>query len=613
MSFKKIFIVFIALSLTTACASKNKIEMEGQTNEGPSGTVIGNPAPKPWTLRVSSADGNTRYIINIYERGRTEVTVLNQRGDVVEKVSSAFALTRTPSALRVRTLALEAEVEVEEAHRFEMNITFSDGSDLRVVLTTNDDTEITSVTVEVNDVAVIVEVELTEDGGEIRTITLIFEDEVARVCLSPFDEVNTAAEDNFQEAMDLLEEGLIPQSLEKFEAVLSLVPDHAEASFGSALTQLILLPESEAAVYIQNGLGVAHLTHGDLFGEGSYLEMRNDYNRGVREERVGCEDRTRFPYMGCIGPYPHSKLSFNRILAHATPGFGGRELQDGLRGIFGMLESIVQRLESARLCEEFEFTIPGRLFYTNTDIPVSHTDLTMFTATQYMNQFASILPNVWRMKIELGLIFDENGNRVMSNDYLLSEMNRFFYVRSTTALLEARSKFFAALDTALEGFAEMPTTSSYGLLERVPETADGLDALRGTTQSLINSFEGMTRIAGVSQHVTGGGTGLFVAIPPEFIDISIDLDSFFSDLPDLDEIGIDPFVLEDVNGTPLDTEDDKIKPVESFFQAMADRFMDGYIVDERLHLDFMELFHQTFANSLLDELVDFKPGEGIEP
>ncbi|MBI2067499.1 MAG: hypothetical protein HYT77_05770 [Deltaproteobacteria bacterium] len=581
MWFKKTPIFLAMLMLVTACASKridpttkpSGAESESSEPDDPAGTIIGNPAPQPGKLKITAPDGRTRYLIEILANGEAEATLVNASGDNVEKVKGNFS--RISSAASLSSLSLEAEVTVADAQRFEMTILFSDGSELHIVLTTDENSSITGIAVEVNDVEVMAQVEFTEEDGEVRQITLLIEDR-PRVCLSLFDTISTAAEEAYEQGMENLSQGLIRDAKESFEQAITESPRLAEAHFGLALTQLMLLPETPAGLGIQDGFGQERFTIDDFFGPGSWLEDMNEWRRnGSVGERPG---RERFPWSDTS-----EEFNLGQLFALAQNGYTTEEFQEGLRGIRSELDTVIDHLEAARLCNDFEFTVPGQLFYSSRSIPVNWTDLTLLTAGQYSTQFGLSLFNGWRFDVDLGSLFDEEGDQEISNMALVDQMNNFFRLRDSSEFTTARQQLLTSLQLILEALEAMPTAPAFGVIEDSPAVEAGLDQILRIAQAAQDSFGGV------------------VTLPGTLPVITVDLSSLFSSPPTLESIGIEPFVLED----------GEIHLVEAFFTTMIDRFSTGISDGEIGSFRLLNLMTPEFIRNLFDEVNGMRLSEGI--
>lgn len=569
--FMKKIIPVLALALMMGCAAKPALQQEEDIIEEPSGTIVGNPAPKPGTLKILSPGGKLLYIINLYENGAVDVSSLDDQGQVKEVVQGTLTEITSP-----QSLTISGDVS-EGGHRFELNVTFSDGSSLALVIETNADQTITAIAIEVNGLAVEVTVEITDTSGNTRTIVIELTDSaLSRACL-PDDprRIVAAAEEAYNNGQTALAQGLIGEARARYEEAVRLDPNHAEAQFGAAITDLMLIPQTASGLEIQDGLGQERFTIDDLFGPGSYLEARNS---SVRDSGPR-PSLTRFPWTTLDGSF-----HIGELLALARDGYRAEDLQGDLAGMRVSVDEIIDHLDSARECNGFQFTVPGSLFYSRTSVEINYTDLTFLIASQYAHQAGLYFMTTWRFDVDLGRLFNERGIGEMPQAELLTTMNQFFRIRSLEDLSSGREYFLQTAVLLLEGFNNMPAAPVFGTLDSNAETEAGLAELTELAEAFSDSFGGMTLIPGVSP----------VA--------SINLSALFDNPPDLAEIGIDPFVIED----------GEIILVEAFFQEMLNRFMVGLDLssnDQRIAV--RDLMTFPFAAALLDEVWNMRAAEGI--
>ncbi len=582
MSYRRIATI-AALVLLIGCGGSTKQEDPKE----PQGTIIGNPTPPQGTLKIAVPDGRGRYIVNIYEKGRSEVIALDPSGNVTGKAQGSFVLTRNPEATAQQTLEVETEVSAD-LRRFDMTVTFSDGGTLIVSLFADENNRITATSVAINSSQVVAEVEFTDATGSTRSVTVIVNDRPARVCASSGGQSVPAAEGAYTEGLALLASGLIPAANASFREAVDLDPGHAEAHFGAGFTAMLLLAEMEGGIALLDGLGQPRFTSDDLFGPGSYFAERNDVSRGVRTDPPST---TRFPYGNCLaGPDSYCRFGLGRMLALARDGFTAEQVQGAISSIKTEVSTIIDHFESARRCTGFQFTIPGRLFFSTTDVEINRSDLAFVTASQYATLFGLSLANTWRFDIDLGSIYNAEGRREISDSELIVSMNLFFRIRSLEELAEGREALLNFLVRTIEGLSETPNAPGFGIIEQVPATTGALDHLADLAEAFSASLGGMTGVPGTSPL------------------ISVNFSSLFSDPPDLDDIGIDPFVMDDSGD---------IQVVEAFFQGLLNRFVMGIDLEEGTPDDYeiliTDLFNQPLVDALFDEVSEMNIGEGIAP
>ncbi|MBI2081987.1 MAG: hypothetical protein HYT76_00310 [Deltaproteobacteria bacterium] len=554
---RKIAILVALFLILSGCFGSKKKDPVGPGD--PEGTIIGNPAPSAppaGTFNIYTDAGALRYRVVVQIDGSADVTIYNDDGTVQETTSGRFTQTETS----------------ESSSTFALEINLSDGSRVVITLTSNTDNTITDVSLSLNGQPASAVVEFVMPGGATTTFTLTGE-----VSIEPPPPCPSASE-CFDLAMTALGTAQITTAQTYFDQAVVFDTSHSSSHFGAALARILLLPQSVPVISLQDGLGQEHFTTDDAVGPNSYLDQLNEFNAGRRAEDP---DLSRFPYGYLREPRegPSDNFSLGEILARALNGFTAEDAQQNLATLRTGMDAIIDSLDSAREDASFEFTIPGALYYSDDNIVVGRADVTLLLSGFYFAQSSLSFANTWRFDIDLGILYTAEGNNETDPETLIGTFNQFFRLRSTDELAEAQSALANALTTLIEGLGQLPTDPAPGVFETSALTSAGLTELADLARAINLSFGGLTTLPGTTP-VT-----------------SINLSNLFSDPPDLDDIGIDPFVVDD----------GRVELVEAFFQEMINRALVGFDLDQEsfeilasITGDASEAFYQDLFSEFRD-------------
>lgn len=226
----------------------------------------------------------------------------------------------------------------------------------------------------------------------------------------------------------------------------------------------------------------------------------------------------------------------------------------------------------------FQFIIPKELYFGTKDIPVNQSDLKSLRSGMAFFLAGIHFANSWEFPLEVGTLFNEAGERLISKQEVVDQLNQFFRLKSDNQLREAEADFAEGLQLAVEALDGSQQISTDGVIDSNPDTVAGYEELESITRTIQASLN---------------GTQSLTFMQPA---IDISLEHFFNHPPDAADLDFDPFV--------LNPETDDIQPVEAFFQQL---FQGSFTVDiaANYRKAFGALSENHFKNRVLDEFAPF--------
>lgn len=276
-----------------------------------------------------------------------------------------------------------------------------------------------------------------------------------------------------------------------------------------------------------------------------------------------------------------NRTKLGRIFSQAVDGLTVDQLQEQLSGYIPLYQKIRDLLEKADKDDSFQFLIPKRLFFGTKDISINRLDLKTLRAGVDFSMAGLYMLDSWSFPIDLGALYNENGETLISQQELVNQLNQFFDLKADHHLDEAQSAFAQGLENLVNGFDLLDTVSVDGIIEKNAQTIGGYAELSNLVEIIQKSLSDQQ---------------IFPYTDPV---VTINLKTFFQNPPDASQIDVDPFVLED----------GKIKPVEAFFQ----KILEGS-VDVDLAIKYKQAFsavNSKFKEAVFDEFKKFVVGGKI--
>jgi hypothetical protein len=370
-----------------------------------------------------------------------------------------------------------------------------------------------------------------------------------------------------------LANGNIVAARDQYDAALLVNPNDRPSAFGAALARLILLAVSEPSQSLLNTIDLDPLLLASLVGENSYLAALDARNRAV-EEGAPFEDvnpHDFFPFEPIDGLY------YEQIVSRTGRDYTSEDLQANLAAYKPLLQEIADLLAIADQNNDFRFDIPKALYFGEEDVTVNRLDLKALRSAIAYTCASLHVANSWTARLDIGLLYNENGERVLPLEDLVDQLNESLNLKEDHELDQAEIQLALGLRQDLEMIALLPDVAVDGLIDNEEDlvVADGFEEMDSFLAALERSLDGRE------------------VIP--FVDplLELDLNAFFTDPPDAGRIDSDPFVLEDGS----------IKLVEAFFQEMLDEFSNIDMNEDYAHG--FEVLDRSFLGNVLDEFEDF--------
>jgi hypothetical protein len=266
----------------------------------------------------------------------------------------------------------------------------------------------------------------------------------------------------------------------------------------------------------------------------------------------------------------------NHLLSKTVDGYTSDQVLEDIAGYHPLLEEIIALLDQADQSDDFQFTFPKGLYFGTKDVTINRIDLKSCLAGMHFFQAGLYLAESWRYPIDLGTLFDTEGNRIISLEDLVGQLNEFFTLREDHRLDEAQVELTIGLQTLLEAHDLLPTVTKDGVFEAVPGLEEAYAQLRDVVEIAQASLD---------------EAQIFPYLEPN---LTIDLNRFFNHPPDARNVDVDPFVIE--NG--------KIKFVEAFFKEMTEGIIDVELTGNYQHA-FTAIKKDPFLKGVFDEFDAF--------
>ncbi len=263
------------------------------------------------------------------------------------------------------------------------------------------------------------------------------------------------------------------------------------------------------------------------------------------------------------------------LLSRVSDDLNVADFQSYVVGYQSLLSDITDLLDQADQDNDFQFIIPQGLYFGVEDIPVNRVDLKMLRAGFDFAMAGIYFADSWEYPIDIGSLYDENGVRTVSQEELVAQLNEFFTLKGDHHIDEAQVEVSTGVQNLLDAYDVMDQVTVDGIFEADDEANEGYAELFDVATQIQSSLSAETVLTYFNPAIT------------------INLERFFTNPPDASEVDYDPFVLED----------DKIKPVEAFFQQMLDGVID--VSWSTNYQDTFSAIRGTFKETVFDEFTTF--------
>lgn len=276
--------------------------------------------------------------------------------------------------------------------------------------------------------------------------------------------------------------------------------------------------------------------------DGETLTLNGTLKDTITEKEPKAVDY--FPFAEMFGGIKGGKV--NVLFSRTRDGLTSAELVAEAIGFVPLFQEIKELLAQADRDNDFQFVVPKGLYFGNKDIPLNRIDLKGIRAGIDMALAGFYLADSWSFEIEVGSLYDEEGNKLYTLEEVAAQLNRFFELKSDNHLVEAQVEIAEGLQLVLDAHDLISEVTADGIVEDAPGTAAGYAELKDAVSIIQKSLSEQQ---------------IFPYVDPA---LTISLNSFFNNPPDASEIDIDPFVIEDGS----------IKPVEAFFAKLLEGTID---------------------------------------
>lgn len=316
-------------------------------------------------------------------------------------------------------------------------------------------------------------------------------------------------------------------------------PRNAEARFGRAFCDIMLLIEKAPFTAILAGFGQSAWSTSTVFGPTGIL---------YRSTTEANPDVTMLPFNNVKDCWYSSTYShqYRCVLTRVTSGYTAENIAASLNELMTYVDSIIVDLSIAIDTTTAAYTVPKSLYTGDADIPVNHSDMTQILAGMYMLKAASDFANSWTFNIDLGGLVNSNGDSIITKTALVDQLNAQFGLRSDNRISNARTNMEYAVTYTKAALEEILGGASGGILNLSTENQGIYTDLLGLVSSVNSSFSGA------------------VALDQILPLVEVNLDHFFNNPADGSAISSDPFVLSGSN----------IQAVEAYWQQMINSASD---------------------------------------
>jgi len=357
-------------------------------------------------------------------------------------------------------------------------------------------------------------------------------------------------DDYVQLASDELAEGDFTGACDIYYSIVTTVnPTNAEARFGNALCNMIMLIEREPFTAMLAGFGQSAWTWESIFDHSTGFLAESWVN-----DAPASPDFSDMPFYNirdCFsgnvgGQTDQHNTHWRCALSKTTDGYTVQTMASSFEDLSDYIDDIIEDLLVAITDSTVTFTLPKGFYTGDADMPFNHADMVNILATMYKLKALANFSNSWTFNIDLSALVDSNGNKLLTAAQFVELLNDQFGLRSDNQLGEAKINLLLWAQYAKQSMDEVLAGSTGGVmnLSDVNEAIyTDIDDAMGAIQT---SFTQSTALAGI--------------LPA----VNVDLLGFFNDPADGADIETDPFVVE--NG--------KIKGVEAFWQTMINTACD---------------------------------------
>lgn len=259
------------------------------------------------------------------------------------------------------------------------------------------------------------------------------------------------------------------------------------------------------------------------------------------------------------------------VLGQIQNGVTSEAIQSYLNSYIPLMNDIDALLEKADVSDDFQFVIPKELFFGLQDMPLNRADLKAMRAGIKFSKAGFNLANAWSFSVDIDNLYNEAGKRVASKQEIVDQLNDSFALKADHRLGEAQVQVTEGLDLLISAHEVISEISVDGIIEDNPQAEDGFAEARAALEVIRSSL--------ASQQI-------FPYVEPV---VNLNLENFFTNPPDANEIDFDPFVIED----------GKIKLVEVFFEQALEGIVD-YDMALKYKMAFVSI-NRAFAGKVFDE------------
>lgn len=277
-------------------------------------------------------------------------------------------------------------------------------------------------------------------------------------------------------------------------------------------------------------------------GETKYVTLTGTV--GDQVSRSSPDKAAYLPFFPALANRPHAGLK--TVLAKANDSVTTEDYQAALEGYVPLFEEIEELLAQADQDNAFQFVIPKGLYFGQSDIPVNRIDLKLMRGAMDLARMGFYLANSWFFPVTVGTLYDESGNRLITKEDLVDQLNQFFGLKTDHYLQDAELALTEGLQRLLEAHDLLSQVTVDGTIEQNPLAVEEYQELHDLVAMVQNSL--------AEQQV-------FTFVEPA---VPVNLNAFFAEPPDAASIDFDPFVIEE----------GQIRPVEAFFQKLLEGVVD---------------------------------------
>ena len=316
-------------------------------------------------------------------------------------------------------------------------------------------------------------------------------------------------------------------------------PNNAEARFGRAFCNILLLMESAPFDAILAGFGQSPWKLDTVFGDSGYLKLSLTDPSSVLPS---------LPFYTTKKECHAGKIRC--IPSHVVAGYTSKDLFASFGELTPYVDSIISDLLVAIKTSSASYTIPKELYSGDADIPVNHADMVQILAGAYSFNAGIDFLNSWTFDMDLSALVGPNGVGLIGKEEAVSILNEQFALRSDNLLVSARTNLQNWAEYSKQATGEVLEGSTGGILNLSADNEELYQNFYDMMGSMVSSFSGSVAIVDIQPEVTAN------------------IDAFFNSPPDGAAIASDPFVLNDY--TPYGG-GKQIAVVEAFWNEMISK------------------------------------------